>query len=386
MSKTLFITTIYKPQTGGIELCLYNIIRRLPKEKVVVLAQKQKGDKAFDCKQNYLIYRRNLESKRIKPRWLLSPVFALKIALKEKVKCVQAAYGFGSYLAAWWLKKILGLPYFVWAYGLDILAMQKHFWMRYLIRRIFRGASGGVANSNFTKKEMAKLGLPPSKIIVVYPGVDSNFFRLRLDTKKVREKYHLPQGKQILLSVSRLVARKGFDMVLGALPRILKKFPNTLYVIGGKGPDEARLKKIVARDSRLKRAVQFIGFVEDQDLPFLYNLADIFLMPSRFIQEKGDVEGFGMVFLEAGACGLPVVGGNSGGVPEAIQDGKTGFLVDPRNPQDLAEKVIKLLGDEKLRQKMGEAGKSWAREMFNWEKIVKNFQFSNSNLQFHPVK
>ncbi|MFA4880895.1 MAG: glycosyltransferase family 4 protein [Candidatus Doudnabacteria bacterium] len=374
MRKNLFITTIFCPATGGIELCLHNIIKRLPKGKAVVLTSKRRElGRDFDRRQNYPIYRRGLETHFLKPKWLVSPFFALRIALKEKVEFVQAAHGFASYLAAWVLKKLLGLPYFVWAYGLDILAMQKSRFLRYLVKRIYKEAAGGIANSNFTREEMSRLGLPAEKISVIYPGVDGGCFRPGLATAEVRKKYHIPAEKKILLSVSRLVSRKGFDLVIRALPAILEKFPNTIYFIGGKGPDEARLRAMVEKssDPKIQEAVKFIGFVQDADLPRLYNLADIFLMPSRQIEE--DVEGFGMVFLEANACGCPVIGGRSGGIPEAIIDGETGFLVDPENPKDLAFKVIQLLGNENLSKKMGEAGRRRVLAEFNWEKIIKNF-------------
>ncbi len=381
MRKTLFITTIYPPSIGGIELCLYNIIKRLPEGKAVVLTKKAKRSFTFDQREDYPIYRRRLELPYLKPRWLFSPILALPIALKEKVKSVQAAHGFASYFAAFWLWKLLGLPYFVWAYGLDILSMRKSCLVSWWVKRIYKGAEGGVANSNFTKGLMIEMGLEASKIRVVYPGVQSDDFKPGLPKRGVFQKYNIPEGKNILLSVSRLVSRKGFDLVIRALPEILKKFPNTVYLIGGRGPDSERLRVLAAKNSLVKKAVRFLGFVPDYDLASLYNLASIFLMPSRFIKKHGDVEGFGMVFLEAGACGRPVIGGRSGGIPEAIVDGETGFLVDPRDPRDLADKVIMLLGDSNLRKRIGQAGRERAVLEFNWDKIVRNFQFPISN--FH---
>lgn len=370
--KSLFITTIYRPRCGGIEHCLENIIKRLPTQKAFILAQFNKGAIHFDPKQNYPIFRAHLDARYIKPRWIFSPLFAFKIARKLRPEMVHAAHGFASYLSAWALKKTLGLPYFVWAYGLDILSMRKSRLMRYLTQRIYQEAAGGVANSNFTKKEMARFGLPESKIMIVYPGVDPLQFQKKLDLTQVREKYHLPNQKNILLSVSRLVKRKGFDLVLRTLPTVLEKFPDTIYLIGGRGPDLSRLQSQVSKNQKLHQAVRFIDFVSDSDLPALYSLATVFLMPSRQISE--DVEGFGMVFLEANACEIPVIGGNSGGIPEAILDGKTGFIVDPDDPQDLAAKIIQLIGDENLRKQMGEAGRNRAIKEFNWDKIVNKFQ------------
>ncbi len=375
MPKCLFISTIFSPQVGGIEICLENIIRRLPPRRAVVLTQSAPHTQAFDRKQPYRIYRASLEWRLIKPRWLMAPLFALRVARREKVRCVQAAHGFAAYFAAWFLKKVFGLPYFVWAYGLDLLAMQKSRWVRFGVQRIFREATGGIANSHFTGQLMQKLGLPATKIKVVYPGVDGDIFRPGVATEAVRRKYHLPAQKKVLLSVSRLVRRKGFDQVIRAMPAILKAFPDAVYVIGGKGPDEPRLQRIVGDlKPNERQAIQFIGFVEERDLPALYNLADIFLMPSRFLKPEGDVEGFGMVFLEAGACGCPVIGGRSGGIPEAVLDQKTGFLVDPGDPQDLARKVVTLLADAGKRELMGVRARRRALERFNWQRITQDFE------------
>jgi len=373
MQKTLFITTIYPPDTGGIELCLHNIIKRLPHNKAVVLTRKAASLSDFDKTENYPIYRRSLEARFLRPRWLFSPILAFKVALKEKVGSVQAAHGFASYFSAFWLHKLLGLPYFVWAYGLDILSMQKSPLISWWVRRIYAQAQGGIANSNFTKELMIQMGLEASGVRVVYPGVQSDNFKPDLPDNGVLQKYNIPKGKNILLSVSRLVSRKGFDLVIRALPEILKKFPNTLYLIGGRGPDARRLRALTVKNPRVGKAVRFLDFIPECDLASLYNLASIFLMPSRFIEGDGDVEGFGMVFLEAGACECPVIGGRSGGIPEAIIDGKTGFLVDPKDPRDLRDKVIMLLGDSQLRKRVGQAARKRVVLEFNWDKIVGDF-------------
>lgn len=373
MPKNLFITTIFPPSTGGIELCLHNIIKKLPKGEAVVLTQQARASEIFDKAQDYQIFRTRLESFYFRPKWLLSPVSVLKIVRKARPELIQASHGFASYFSAWCLKKFFGIPYFVWAYGLDILSMRKSALMRFLVKMIYKDAEAGIANSNFTKKEMVKAGIDREKVFVVYPGVDSKKFSPRPVPKAIYKKYNLPADRKILLSVSRLVARKGFDLVIQALPQILEKFPNAVYVLGGRGPDEARLKSLVSRASgKVQSAVRFIGFVDEQDLPDLYSSAEIFLMPSRQINE--DVEGFGMVFLEANACLCPVIGGKSGGIAEAIADGETGFLVNPKDPADLAEKVNALLSDPELAKKMGERGRQRVVNEFGWEKITGGFR------------
>jgi len=166
-----------------------------------------------------------------------------------------------------------------------------------------------------------------------------------------------------LLTVARLVPRKGHKAVLEAIRKLLPEIPNLVYLIAGTGPEEEKLRQLTA-EWNLHDAVRFSGFVKDEDLPAYYNACDVYVMPNS--EEKGDVEGFGMVFLEANACGKAVVGGRSGGAAEAVIEGKTGRLVDPHNPQELADVLDVLLKNEAVRANMGEQGMLRARSEFNW--------------------
>jgi phosphatidylinositol alpha-1,6-mannosyltransferase len=163
-----------------------------------------------------------------------------------------------------------------------------------------------------------------------------------------------------------LIERKGHDRVLSALPRIVEHFRDTLYCIVGIGPYEGKLREQVKR-LNLEESVRFMGRVSEEELVFLYNACQVFVMPSREISEGGHVEGFGIVYLEANACGKPVIGGRSGGVLEAIREGQTGWLVDPDSASDLADKIIDLLSHPEKAQALGEQGLQWVRKTFNWE-------------------
>jgi len=406
--KDLFITANFLPKIGGIEEYVFNLCKEwndLTRENnlcsnikepvdnffgqkqegsVIVLAhsyrKNKKAEKEFDQKQNFKIIRRILDFpwKWIKPKWILSPIFAYQIAKSEKIKRVHSASGFASFISAYFLKRSLGLPYFIYVYGLDFLTLQKKWLKRRLLAMIFKQADGFVGCSKFTQSliknfcQRFKIDLSKKKSIVLYPGVDAIKARADLDQRHLREKYNL-EDKKVLLSVGRLIGRKGFDKVIEAMPLILKKLPNTVYFIVGEGLFRKELEKIV-KNLNLENAVKFLGSVSDKSLPYFYNLCDILLMPSRFIQARGDVEGFGKVFLEANLYGKPVIGGNSGGVPEAILDGKTGFLVDPESPGDIAEKAIRLLEDDDLRLKMGQAGRARAVNEFNWKKLISEFK------------
>jgi phosphatidylinositol alpha-1,6-mannosyltransferase len=174
------------------------------------------------------------------------------------------------------------------------------------------------------------------------------------------------------LTVGRLVSRKGIDTVLRVLPLLLPSFPDLQYMIVGDGPDRPRLQALV-QALNLQRVVTFLGQVTDAQLLTAYHQAHIFVMPVREEQQAASLEGFGIVFLEAGACGLPVIAGRSGGAIEAVRDGQTGYLVEPRDPKALAKKVLTLLQNAELRQQMGQNGRRWVETKMNWDRVVKEF-------------
>jgi phosphatidylinositol alpha-1,6-mannosyltransferase len=185
------------------------------------------------------------------------------------------------------------------------------------------------------------------------------------DGDVVRRKYGL-EGTLVLLTVGRLVTRKGHDLVLRALPAVLSDLPGVRYLIVGTGPQESALRSLAAKQG-VERAVTFAGYVEDSELCAHYLAADVIVMPCREVD--GDVEGFGIAFMEAAACRRPTVGGRSGGAPEAIADGETGRLVDPEDPEELAGVLTSLLGDPDLRKSMGEAGRRRVLAEFRYETI-----------------
>jgi phosphatidylinositol alpha-1,6-mannosyltransferase len=168
----------------------------------------------------------------------------------------------------------------------------------------------------------------------------------------------------VVLCVGRLVERKGQDVLIRSLPQVAAAVPEVLCVLAGSGADRSRLEEL-ARDLGVADRVCFLGFVPETELPGCYAAADVFAMPSRYLPSAGDVEGFGIVFLEANAAGVPVVGGRSGGVEEAVRDGYTGLLVDPEDPAAVAGALTRLLQDEGLRRQLGAQGRERARLDFD---------------------
>jgi phosphatidylinositol alpha-1,6-mannosyltransferase len=190
----------------------------------------------------------------------------------------------------------------------------------------FKNAKKIFAVSSYTKQLLINEGVEEDKIVIVPNGTDPQRFNPNIDFKELMKKYNL-QNKKIILSISRLVKRKNFGAVIEVMPDILKEVPDAVYVIGGTGPMKEEWKKL-AEEKEVEDKVIFIGYIPDEDLPKYYAMCDVFVMPSIEMKEEGEVEGFGIAFLEANACGKPVIGGKSGGVKDAIVDGETGFLVE----------------------------------------------------------
>jgi phosphatidylinositol alpha-1,6-mannosyltransferase len=232
------------------------------------------------------------------------------------------------------------------------------------LRQVLRRADHVIAACSMARVEAEAIAGRPLPATVILPGVDLRRFNPSADVGPVVARYGLA-GYAVLLTVGRLVEeRKGHDMVLQAMPRILKYVPHALYVIAGEGERADTLRTTASRLG-IEHAVRFLGRVSDADLPLLYAAAQIFVMPNRQL-DNGDTEGFGMVFLEASASGTPVIGGTCGSTADSIVDGTTGFRVNPVDPLEIADRVIRLLTDPALASKMGRQGRDFAELGFDW--------------------
>jgi len=206
-----------------------------------------------------------------------------------------------------------------------------------------------------------------NKIVVVNPGVGGRITHNAQHITQIKKEYN-PENKLILLTVGRLVKRKGVDMVLESLPKILEKNPDLIYVIAGDGPELENIKNIIA-NLKLEKNVLIIQNPTDKDKNAWYEICDIFIMPARNID--GDFEGFGIVYLEANLAGKPVIAGNSGGVGDAVKNNINGLLVDPENSKEITTAILNLIENKNLREKLGEHGRERAIKNFNWEKQIK---------------
>ena len=204
-------------------------------------------------------------------------------------------------------------------------------------RKALHALQGGdrvVAVSSYTKNALVKVGLHPDKVIVINNGVDTTRFQPGPRSQAIVDRFRL-SNRRILLTLARLDERKGQDMTIRAIPKILEAVPDLAYLVVGEGRMMERLWGLVS-ELRLESTVLFTGGVSDEDVLAYYRTCDVYAMPNR-ITGTGQTEGFGLMFLEAGACGKAVIGGKAGGVPDAIRDGETGFLVDGTSVDAIAE-------------------------------------------------
>ncbi|MEW6558437.1 MAG: glycosyltransferase family 4 protein, partial [Elusimicrobiota bacterium] len=344
-------------------------------------APKVRNSVDFDRQQNYKIYRYSFFYSLIEkypklyklfifPILFLFVIHGLKIIKKENIafiQCGSADLG----LAGWCLSKLTGKPYLIYTHGNDIIvkrhSLSSQLWKNRVIAIALRKANAVIANSNFTKTKIVEYSVSSDKVTIVNPCIKAGiFYPKQEEAITIRKKYNL-ENKKVLLSVGRLVTRKGHDFVIKALPNILKSFPDTIYLIVGKGNEKNRLRELV-KGLTLEKNVVFVGYVPDSELNGYYNACDIFIMPSREL--SGDVEGFGIVYLEANACRKPVIGGKTGGIQDAIVDGETGLLVKPTDIKEISDAVIKILSDEKLATTLGNKGYTRIVNEFSSKRIT----------------
>lgn len=228
-----------------------------------------------------------------------------------------------------------------------------------------------VAVSEFTKTRLCQsIRLREDKVLVLPNGVNYDHFRPGLDTESLKKQWRI-EDEKVILTLARVVKRKGHDRVLRALPDVLKVVPNLRYIIAGSWEASwyEELKQLACQLG-LEQHVSFTGYVPPDETALYYNLCDVYIMPSRELTERGDTEGFGITFLEANACEKPVIGGNSGGVADAIEHGKTGYLVDPDDVGEISQLLIRLLTDAELAGQLGQQGRERICERYNWHALT----------------
>ena len=378
MSPTLLLALNFPPFGGGIARMMGEVAARYPPESVVVSTGTWPDSEASDPRFRQTIDRVPVPAKRLRTvngllRWTRRADSLVRRLVPGFAWCDEVKPA--GYTAAW-LNARHALPFGVIAHGADWLLLdakiRRSAVKRWTARAILRRCAVVVANSRWTaeltRSVLDSLGCHAlaADVRVVPLGTTPATFHPGIDPEPVRRAYGLDGGPW-LLTVARLDFHKGIDTVIRALPAIRAAVPTARYAVAGIGSRRASLEGLVA-DLGLGDAVRLLGFVADQDLPALYNAADLFLLVSRRYDLL--VEGFGISIVEASASGLPVIAGRSGGIPDAVRDGETGFVVDPDDPAAVAAAVIRLLGDAALRRRMGAAGRAAVETFYNWDRVV----------------
>lgn len=369
--RLLVITQDFPPAVGGIETYTAELVQRWAQRdsRVEVVAPALPDAESVDAQLP-------LSVTRVPTRPDLLPVLGLP-SLLRRIRTLRPDVTFHAQWqtvgAAVLARRLMGVPQRIVcaAHGRELLfnpadgvpGLQSAY--DALRRLLLRGPDLFTPVSHYTANLLQKCGVPSSRCSVVPNGTDPDRFR-PLDAEPLRDALGLVDDT-VLLTVGRLVPRKGIDTTLRALPAVLDAVPDLTYLIVGTGPDRDRLERL-ADELGIRAHVRFAGYVDADNLPRYYNLADAFVMPSR--EAPPDVEGFGLVFLEAGACGVPTIGARTGGIPDAIRDGETGLLVPPSSPDALAEALTHLLTSPDLAQRLGEAARRHAVQEASWDHVA----------------
>ena len=366
VATTLFITNDFGPRAGGIETFVHGLIERLPKGSVIVYTSAQANAQTFDAEW---LLKYGVEVIRDRSKILLPTPRVIKACQKliSNRKLSKVAFGAAAPLAMMaramrsaGAQKVVALTH-----GHEV------WWAKvppfsFAIRYMGKNIDVITYLGDYTRGEISKAlsEADASKLVQIAPGIDVDHF-VPTDSSNLRAELGLTD-KSVIISVGRLVHRKGQDKLIAALPAIKSAVPNVHLVLVGVGPYQDYLEKLALK-LNVSDCVTFIGRINYAELPKYICLGDIFAMPSRSRFFGLEVEGLGIVYLEASACGLPVVGGKSGGAPDAVLVGETGVVVDGTNSSEIAEACIDLLNNPELCALMGANGRSWIIENWRWE-------------------
>ncbi len=357
---SLLVTNDFPPKHGGIQSYLYELWRRLPPDETTVLTTTHPDARVWDAAQPFRVER--VDTKVMLPTpGLVRRIDTLARDLRADVIFVDPMLPLG--LAA---PRVRAAPYVVVAHGSEITVYGRVPGSASLGRHVVRGASAVVAAGTYPARECAHVARRAVPGVIVPPGVDVDRFHPLDEATRAatRARFGL-DARPLVLGLSRLVPRKGFDVVIEAVAGIA----GAQLAIAGDGRDRDRLERLAAR-AGIGERVTFLGRVADADLPALYAAADVFAMCCRDRWGGLEAEGFGIVFLEAAACGVPSVAGRSGGSHEAVADGETGLVVDPRAVGAVREALARLLTDDELRARMGAAARRRAVEDFAYDDLA----------------
>ena len=370
MASVLLVTNDFGPRAGGIETFVIGLLERIPQGEVVVYTSSQENSESFDqrWKEKY-----GVDVIRDRAKILLPTPRVIRNLRKVIRQRNLTTVWFGAAaplgFSARWLRKSGANHIVALTHGHEVW-WSKLWPFSMAMKEIGRSVDVATYLGDFTRDAIAPRFTNPEILLKIAPGIDTEHFNPR-NSEKLRKSLGL-ESKPTIVCVGRLVHRKGQDRLVEAMPKILKRFPNATLVFIGEGPHRAHLDTLV-KSNNLEESVSFIGRIQYAELPEYIALGDVFAMPSRSRFFGLEVEGLGIVYLEASACGLPVIAGASGGAPDAVRDGETGFVVDGNNIDEIAERIIQLLADHNLREAMGKAGRRWVLDEWRWDRWSQKF-------------
>jgi phosphatidylinositol alpha-1,6-mannosyltransferase len=371
LNRLLVLTELFLPTKGGTAVWAAEVYKRLGGKEIHIVTADVPGADAVDAAHPNSIHR--LDLKRVP--WLRPESLAmyarfffksLWLAITHRFDAIHAFRALPEGLVAWAVARLTFRPVVIYAHGEELTTWGrggKYRAMRFALRH----ADRVIANSEHTRDTLLEMGVDAACISIIYPGVDVSVFRPGLDVSGLRESLGIGPDDKLVFSVGRLSRRKGFDQMIRAVAQLRDDGELVHYVIAGIGEDADYLDGLI-REHDLQGIVHRIGSVSEADLPRWMNACDIFAMPNRDID--GDNEGFGMVFIEAAACGKPSIAGKAGGTGAAVVDGETGYRVDGSQVITVAAALHQVFIDPGMVVSSGAAALNRARNEFGWDRVA----------------
>ena len=366
MIRHLLVTNDFPPKIGGIQSYLWELWRRLPADEVMVHTTPHPDAARFDRAQDFTVVRST-------EPWLVPGPH-----LVRRINRLAAEHGadlvvIDPAVPAGLVGPRLERPYAVVVHGAEVAVPGRAPGGRRLLGRVLASSAGVVAAGEYPADEAERAAGRSLPVAVIPPGVDTERIRPLDDWARAaaRRRFGIDEGALAVVSVSRLVPRKGMDTLVRAAAVLAPYWPDLRVVIAGEGRDRGRIARLI---QRLSAPVRLLGRVPEADLGALYGAADVFAMLCRTRWGGLEQEGFGIVFLEAAAAGVPQVAGRSGGAAEAVADGETGIVVSDAGPVAAARAIGELIGDDRRRRAMGAAARRRAEESFSYDLMARRLR------------
>jgi len=358
--KHLLVTNDFPPKIGGIQSLLWEWWRRLPPDSFAVLTSPHPDAAAFDADLPFRI-ERTREPVLLPHPWMVRRIDRMAADFGADLVVLDPAVPLGI------VGPRLALPYDVVLHGAEVTVPGRLPGSRQMLARVLRRARHAVAAGGYPAAEAERAAGRSLNVTVVPPGVDTERFRPLEPSERsdARRAFGLRDDDEVVVGISRLVPRKGFDVVIRAVARLARSRPRLVLLIAGAGRDRERLEKLV---NDTGAPVRFMGRVSNEELPLLYGCADVSMMLCRNRWVGLEQEGFGIVFVESAACGVPQIAGRSGGAAEAVSDGETGFVIeDPTDVDAVVDRLERILTDDALRARMSVASRRRAVTEFSYD-------------------